>query len=181
MHHSYLAHDILNKLGTNRPILMKSAPEALALHFHVGSKADQRMINRVFKNLKRVAGNSVFYFSDPIIWLIYLFIRFILFIIYSLTNSVIHLFILHQPQSRWKNVLQGISVFSSSIHLFIHSIIASIIDLLFIHSLLHAFIHLFIFSFIHLPSYSLNHSFINSIMRPFIRSFIQGNKCNPNT
>ena len=59
MHHSYIAHEILNKLSTKRPLIMKSSPEALALHFHVGSEADQRMINRVFKNLTRVAGKQV--------------------------------------------------------------------------------------------------------------------------
>ena len=38
---------------------MKSSPEALALHFHVGSDADRAMINKVFAMLSRVAGRFV--------------------------------------------------------------------------------------------------------------------------
>ena len=59
MHHSFLAHEILRKLATKRPVLLKSRPEAKALHFHVGSEDDQRMINKVFANLTRIAGKQV--------------------------------------------------------------------------------------------------------------------------
>ena len=59
MHHSFLAHEILSKLETKRPLLMKSSPEASALHFQVGSEADRKMINRVFEILTRIAGKYV--------------------------------------------------------------------------------------------------------------------------